>query len=406
MARQVPMSSFKRGTGLVACLTITFEQTSAETAVMACVVLTEVIGGLGVITLNRPKALNALSLEMVRELYTVLSGWATDAAVKGVLMRGSGRPAQEGKPPGAVHFCAGGDIRFMYDAAISGDLSLDDFFTEEYALDYLIHTYQKPLVAWLEGITMGGGMGLAQGAALRVVTESVRMAMPETRIGLFPDVAGGYFLSRCAGAIGEYLGVVGPHLHVTDALTLGLADVHAQAASLPSLLDSFKRTPLTHGGDLLPRVTQHAQSHALSALPDATVTVHLDLINRHFSLPNMVDIEASLQADGSEWAQQALKQMAGHSPLMMCVTLEQIRRARSMSLAQVFRMERDMVRNCFALRKGRDSETTEGVRALVIDKDHQPRWQPATLREVDSNQVDAFFSSPWPVAWHPLRAIE
>ena len=372
---------------------------------MNSVVLTEVIGGVGVITLNRPQALNALSLEMVRELTVVLSGWASDTAVVGVLLRGSGRVDEHGHPHGQVHFCAGGDIRFMYAAAISGDLSIDDFFTEEYALDYLIHTFPKPLVAWLEGITMGGGMGLAQGAALRVVTESVRMAMPETRIGLFPDVAGGYFLSRCAGALGEYLGVVGPHLHVTDALTLGLADVHAQAASLPALLDGLRHHAVVSADDWLSRVSQHAQTNGLSHLPDATVTVHLEQINRHFSLHTMAEIEASLLADDSEWAQQTIKQMAGHSPLMMCVTLEQIRRARSMDLAQVFRMERDIVRNCFAIRKGRDSETVEGVRALVIDKDHQPQWQPARLVEVAPASVYAFFESPWPLMRHPLRDL-
>lgn len=372
---------------------------------MESLVLTEVIGGLGVITLNRPKALNALSLEMVRELSAVLTGWASDDAVLGVLMRGSGRLGEDGKPHGAVHFCAGGDIRFMYEAAITGDLSIDDFFTEEYALDYLIHTFPKPVIAWLEGITMGGGMGLAQGAALRVVTESVRMAMPETRIGLFPDVAGGYFLSRCAGAIGEYLGIVGPHLHVTDALTLGLADVHAKASSLAVLLDSFKENPASSADTLLEKVMSHVKAHGLNGLPEATVTVHIDQINQHFSLHDMAAIEASLRADGSEWAQQVLKQMAGHSPLMMCVTLEQIRRARSMSLAEVFRMERGMVRQCFALRKGRSSETAEGVRALVIDKDNQPNWSPKTIGEVDPAQVEAFFASPWPLNRHPLREL-
>lgn len=372
---------------------------------MESLVLTEVIGGLGVITLNRPKALNALSLEMVRELDAVLSGWATDQSVLAVLLRGAGRLDEHGQPHGAVHFCAGGDIRFMYQAAMSGDLSIDDFFTEEYALDHLIHTYAKPVIAWMEGITMGGGMGLAQGAALRVVTEHVRMAMPETRIGLFPDVAGGYFLSRCAGAIGEYLGVVGPHLHVTDALTLGLADVHAQAASLPALLDSFRVQHAMTPQDVLQRVRAHVAAHGLSSLPEATVTTQIDQINRHFSLHTVAEIEASLKADGSEWAQQVLKQMAGHSPLMMCVTLEQIRRARSMSLAEVFRMERGMVRQCFALRKGRESETTEGVRALVIDKDQQPKWRPATLAEVDPAEVEAFFQSPWPIRSHPLRQL-
>lgn len=372
---------------------------------MESLVLTEVIGGMGVITLNRPRALNALSLEMVRELHNVLAGWRTDEAVLGVLLKGSGRLDEHGKPHGVVHFCAGGDIRFIHQAAVTGDLSLDDFFTEEYALDYLIHTYPKPFVAWMEGITMGGGMGLAQGATWRVVTESVRMAMPETRIGLFPDVAGGYFLSRCAGAIGEYLGVVGPHLHVTDVLTLGLADAHAQAASLPDLLASFRQMRASSADDLLKRVKAHVAAHGLPSLPEATVTGHIDQINRHFSLHGMPEIEESLQRDGSEWAQGVLRQMAGHSPLMMCVTLEQIRRARSMSLADVFRMERGMVRQCFALRKGCESETVEGVRALVIDKDQQPKWCANSLAEVSPASVEAFFESPWPLRSHPLRDL-
>lgn len=368
-------------------------------------ILTEVVGGLGVITLHRPKALNALSLEMVRELTTVLSGWATDVAVVGVLLRGAGRVDEQGRPQGQTHFCAGGDIRFMYEAATTSDLSLDDFFTEEYALDHLVHCYPKPVVAWLEGITMGGGMGLAQGARLRVATEHLRMAMPETRIGLFPDVAGGYFLSRCAGAVGEYLGVVGPHLHVTDALTLGLADVHAQAASLPALLEGFRAQPASTSDELLARVRAFVDAHPLPALPAATVTAHLDQIDRHFSAHSLVEIEASLQADETPWAREVLAQMAGHSPLMMCVTLEQIRRARSMSLPDVFRMERGMVRQCFALRKGRESETVEGVRALVIDKDQRPAWRPATISEVNLADVEAFFASPWPMARHPLRDL-
>ncbi len=375
---------------------------------MESLVLTEVVGGLGVLTLNRPKALNALSLEMIRELYAVLSGWAGDAAVKGVLLKGSARLDDQGQPKGAVHFCAGGDIRFMHEAALQGDLAIDDFFTEEYALDYLIHTYPKPVVAWMEGIVMGGGMGLAQGAALRVATEHVRLAMPETRIGLIPDVAGSFFLSRCVGAVGEYLGVVGSHLHITDALTLGLADAYAQAASLPALLQGFHDRPLRSPDVVRPRVQAHVQTHALAKLPDATVTAHLDDIDRHFSLHTMADIEASLQGAahaGDEWAQQTLGHMAGNSPLMMCVTLEAIRRGRSMSLAQVFRMERDVVRQCFSLRKGREGETAEGIRALVIDKDHLPKWLPACIHDVDLAQVEAFFQPPWPVAMHPLRHL-
>lgn len=368
------------------------------------VILTEVVGGLGLLTLNRPKALNALNLEMVRELHTVLQGWAGDPAVHGVLLRGSARPAAEGKHSG-THFCAGGDIRFMHDAALAGDWTLDDFFTEEYALDHLIHVYPKPVVAWIEGVCMGGGMGLAQGARLRVVTESVRMAMPETRIGLFPDVAGGYFLSRCVGSVGEYLGIVGPHLHLTDALTLGLADAHAEAASLMALIASFRTTPAHDGEALMARVRSHVAQHALLSAPEATVTAQLDAINRHFSLHSLAEIEASLLNDDSDWARSTLQQMAGHSPLMMAVTLEQIRRARAMPLADVFRMERTLVRHCFGLRKGAASETVEGVRALVVDKDHAPRWRPARMADVQMAEVEAFFDAVWPVRAHPLRGL-
>ena len=371
---------------------------------MERVIQTEIVGGLGVITLNRPRALNALSLEMVRELTVVLRGWSTHPAVHAVLLRGAPRPAEGGKHP-VTHFCAGGDIRFMHDAALAGDAAVEDFFTEEYSLDHLIHSYPKPMIAWMEGVTMGGGMGLAQGCQLRVATESLRMAMPETRIGLFPDVGGGYFLSRCVGSVGEYLGMVGPHLHVTDALTLGFADVHARSDALPSLLAELRAQP-AHGSDeLMGRCRAHLDLHGLTQLPEATVTVHLEAINRHFSQHTLQDIWASLQSDASEWAAQVRQQMAGHSPLMMGVTLEQIRRGRSMPLADVFRMERTMVRHCFQLRAGAASETVEGVRALVVDKDHRPRWNPSTVEAVTPAMIEAFFEAVWPPHAHPLRDL-
>ncbi|MDX9842673.1 MAG: enoyl-CoA hydratase/isomerase family protein [Aquabacterium sp.] len=371
---------------------------------MERVIQTEIVGGLGVITLNRPRALNALSLEMVRELTVVLRGWSTHPAVHAVLLRGAPRPAEGGKHP-VTHFCAGGDIRFMHDAALAGDAAVEDFFTEEYSLDHLIHSYPKPTIAWMEGVTMGGGMGLAQGGDLRVATESLRMAMPETRIGLFPDVGGGYFLSRCVGSVGEYLGMVGPHLHVTDALTLGFADVHARSDAWPSMLAELGARP-AHGSDeLMGRCRAHLDLHGLTQLPEATVTVHLEAINRHFSQHTLQDIWASLLADDSEWAAQVRQQMAGHSPLMMGVTLEQIRRGRSMPLADVFRMERTMVRHCFQLRPGAASETVEGVRALVVDKDHQPRWNPSTVEAVTPAMIEAFFEAVWPPHAHPLRDL-
>lgn len=371
---------------------------------MERVIQTEIVGGLGVITLNRPKALNALSLEMVRELTVVLRGWSAHPAVHAVLLHGAPRPAEGGKHP-VTHFCAGGDIRFMHDAALAGDAAVEDFFTEEYSLDHLIHSYPKPTIAWMEGVTMGGGMGLAQGCELRVATESLRMAMPETRIGLFPDVGGGYFLSRCVGSVGEYLGIVGPHLHVTDALTLGLADVHARSDALPVMLAELRAQPAHGGEELMGRCRAVLDLHGLTQLPEATVTAHLEAINRHFSLHTLQDIWASFQSDGSEWAAQVRQQMAGHSPLMMGVTLEQIRRGRSMPLSDVFRMERTMMRHCFQLRSGAASETVEGVRALVIDKDHQPRWNPSEVEAVTPTMVEAFFDAVWPPHAHPLRDL-
>ena len=179
-------------------------------------------GGMGLITLNRPQVLNALSLAMIRALTTTLRTWQHDAGVKAVAIRGMGKSGEGFAPFGA--FCAGGDIRFFHQAALVGDAALAEFFTAEYALNHLIHTYGKPYIAFMDGIVMGGGMGLSQGAALRVVTERTKMAMPETRIGLFPDVGGGYFLSRLPGHLGEYLALTGHVLKGGEAVAARLAD--------------------------------------------------------------------------------------------------------------------------------------------------------------------------------------
>lgn len=367
-------------------------------------VLHEVLGGVGVITLNRPQALNALSLGMVRDIAAVLDAWELDATVHGVLMRGAAREAKAGRPA-EVHFCAGGDIRFLYQRSLLRDPDVDAFFTEEYALDHRLHTYPKPVVAWLEGVVMGGGMGLAQAAQLRVATESVRMAMPETRIGLFPDVGGGFFLSRCEGAVGEYLGLVGVHLGLADALALGLADLSAAQGALASLLQDLQSTPLRAASELLPRVSAHAIFHPASGQAKATVSAHRIDIDRHFSLPTLQDIEASLRSDPSEWAQATLAHMAKNSPLMMAVTLAQVRRARGMTLAEVFRMERTLVQHCFTPREEGACEVLEGIRALVIDKDNAPAWHPPHSAGVTSAMVDAHFTPVWSEQAHPLRAL-
>src|ERR1700709_2724384 len=196
-------------------------------------VLAEQRGHLGILTLNRPKALNALSLEMIRLAATQLLAWRDDAQVGAVLLRGANR---EGKAPA---FCAGGDIRYFHEAALAGDPTLEDFFSEEYALNHLIHTFGKPTFVLMDGITMGGGMGLAQGASMRIVTEHARLAMPETNIGLFPDVGGGWFLARCPGHLGEFLGLSGQVLGAADSLAVDWADIGMAAAQLDAFLEAL-----------------------------------------------------------------------------------------------------------------------------------------------------------------------
>lgn len=357
-------------------------------------VLHDTYGDVGIITLNRPQALNALSLPMIRDLTTILLAWRDVAAVKAVFVRGA---TQEGK---AVAFCAGGDIRFFHQAALSGNPQLEDFFTEEYALNHLIHAYPKPYIAWMDGVVMGGGMGISQGAALRIVTERTKMAMPETNIGLFPDVGGGWFLSRCPGQVGEYLALTGQVIGAGDALAWGLADGFAASDALETFEDAPSAGFFSSDADVL----RYARARLRQA-PAPLLAAEQPAIDYHFAQPTVREIMASLQQDGSPWAQETLAAMRKRSPLMMCVTLEQIRRARSMSLADDLRMERDLVRNCFYIRPGEASETVEGIRALAVDKDHSPRWSPPTVETVTPEMVQQFFRSPWPRHAHPLHGL-
>lgn len=356
-------------------------------------VITELRGRVGCITLNRPQALNALSLGMIRAITVALLEWRDNDQVLAVVVRGVNK---EG-PFGA--FSAGGDIRFFHQAALNGNPELEDFFTEEYALNHLIHTYAKPYVALMDGVVMGGGMGISQGASLRIVTERSQLAMPETGIGLFPDVGGGYFLSRCAGRLGEYLALTGLVLGGRDALAAGLADGLMDSGRLPGLWNSLAQTPFENGAS----VERWCASH-LATTPGPSVWPVAE-VNRIFGLPTVPAIVTALAAMESDWARATLATLGKRSPLMLHVVLEQIRRARGMGLADDLRMERGLVRQCFHLRPGPASETVEGIRALAVDKDHQPRWNPARVEHVTPEQVNAFFESPWPAHAHPLRTL-
>ena len=356
-------------------------------------VLAEVRGQVGCITLNRPRALNAISLGMIRTITARLLAWRENPRIQAVAIRGMGKTGPFGV------FCAGGDIRFFHQAVGIGNPELEDFFTEEYALNHLIHNYPKPTIAFMDGVVMGGGMGLSQGGRVRVVTEQTQMAMPETHIGLFPDVGGGYFLSRCPGRVGEWLALSGAQIGADDAVQFGLADVRMAASDLPQAWDALGELTFGDGGTLDKWVATH--SIAGHAYP----TRATGQIDHYFSLNSVPEMILALEADPCEWAQQTAVLLRKASPLMLHVTLEQIGRSRTMNLADDLRMERDMVRRCFTLRPGPASETMEGIRALAVDKDRNPRWNPARIEDVTPEMVSPFFQSPWPAHAHPLRHL-
>jgi len=371
-----------------------FLQNPAMTNQATDEILCEVRGRVGLLTLNRARALNALTLGMVRTLHRQLAQWQQDAQVLAVAIRGMGRDGPFGT------FCAGGDIRFLHAAGSSGNPQLEDFFTEEYALNHLTHHLGKPYIAFMDGVCMGGGMGISQGAALRLVTENSRLAMPETGIGLFPDVGGGWFLARCPGHIGEWLALTGQNIGAAQALEYGLADGFVPASAQAALWDGLAGGDFADGAAVSAFVRAH-----FGAAPVAGAAAPRAAIDRIFALPTVPAILAALHAEGSDWAQQTAATLRQRSPLMLHVVLEQIRRARGLTLAQDLRMERGLVRHCFALRPGQ-SETVEGIRALAVDKDHAPRWSPPRIEDVTESQWQAFFHSPWPEHAHPLAGLK
>ena len=360
-----------------------------------------VVSGLtGFISLNRPKALNALSLPMIRALMAQLLAWQDDAAVKQVAIRGMSKPTAEGLDVPFGNFSAGGDIRFFHQAIQTGNPELEDFFTEEYALNYLIANYSKPYIAFMDGLVFGGGMGISQGASHRIVTERTKMAMPETGIGLFPDVGGGYFLSRCPGFVGEYLALTGVQIGADEAVAYGLADVKVGAESLVRLWALLESKIVTEIA---------INNIAVQAINTPATADNIAKIDTYFSQSTISQIITSLEASKEPWELQTAATLRGRSPLMLHVVLEQIRRGRNLSLAQNLQMERGMVRHCFYTghlgRFGNASETVEGIRALAVDKDHKPRWNPAHIDEVTQDMVAPFFVSPWPDYAHPLAHL-
>lgn len=363
---------------------------------MSNYVLTEIKNHIGFITLDRPKALNSLSLEMVRAITAQLLAWRKDHNVHAVFIHSSSEKA----------FCAGGDIRFFYDVGTQSPMHdsalLEDFFTEEYALNHLIHFYPKPYIALMHGVVMGGGMGIAQSGVasrLRIVTERTKMAMPEVNIGLFPDVGGGYFLNQTPGQIGTYLGLTGEIILAADAIYANLADVYIPSSAIPDLMHVLATST---AADVRQTIREFAVPFA-SQLPieECHLATNRQVIDHHFHANELATIYASLRTDDSAFSVTSLATMNKRSPLMMAVTLEQLRRCQQKTVAECLRIERTMVRHCF-----KHGEVLEGVRALVVDKDNLPRWSPPSIAEVETTMINHFFDEVWPTYAHPLAHLQ
>ena len=330
-------------------------------------ILFESRGAIGLITLNRPKALNALTHGMAVAMLARLKEWAADDAVQTVVIQGAGERA----------FCAGGDIRTLYDSGKAGTSYAIEFYRDEYLLNAFIKHFPKPYVALLRGFVMGGGVGVSVHGSHRIADESMLFAMPETGIGLFPDVGGSYFLPRLPGEIGLYLGMTGARLKTQDALYAGVATHFVPAAKRDTLVES-----LADGREI-----DMALRDVADTVPDAYLTAHRAKIDAIFGGDSVEDILAALDADHTDWADDAAKTIRAKSPTATKLAFRQIREGKTLGFDDCMRMEFRMVNRVIA---GHDFY--EGVRATIIDKDGAPNWQPATLAQVSDADIDAYFA--------------
>jgi enoyl-CoA hydratase len=324
-------------------------------------VIAEIRGRVGYLTLNRPAALNALDLPMIRAMAAALTDWREQPEIHAVVIAGEGRA-----------FCAGGDIRAIRDAALAGDAaSIEAFFGEEYALNRQIAAYPKPYVALIDGICMGGGLGISVHGSYRIVTEQAVLAMPETSIGLAPDIGASFFLPRLPGALGVYLGLTGERVTGADAVHLGLATHFVPSADLASLSEELA----------LDGVAVLA-THAI-APPPFTWAADRAAINRCFSAETVEEIMQRLAAEGAPWAIRARDVMASASPSSLAWSLGLLQRGSRRDLPACLEAEMNLVAQIITL-----PDFQEGVRAMIVDKDRKPNWQPAHIDEVDDDVID------------------
>ena len=352
---------------------------------------------IAVITLNSPKSLNALGMDMIALIYPKLQQWQTQDDIAAIFLQGEGEKA----------FCAGGDIVYMYNDIIAdkGNYSpgVEKYFTTEYQLDYFIHTYNKPIIVWGNGIVMGGGLGLMVGGSHRVVTESSRIAMPEISIGLYPDVGGSYFLNKMPGNCGMFLGLTGASINAADAKYCHLADYFVASENKNNLIEQLTQVDwqesIEDNHEKVSSLLADFENSSIGQLPESKLSEHESLIEEVTSfdnLPSIVERILSVETE-DKWFSRAQKSLKSGSSLSAALTFQQIQHGASLSLADCFRMELNL-----SVKAGQFGEFSEGVRALLIDKDYSPKWKFSSIESVDTKVIDWFFESKWTSEQHPL----
>ena len=328
---------------------------------------------LGIITLNRPEALNALTLSMVMTLQQQLIAWHDCPSIHSVVIRYAGGKA----------VCAGGDVRWLYEAGKREDPDLLKFFEEEYRLNQFIHHYKKPYIALMDGVTMGGGVGVSLHGSHAVASEAFVFAMPETSIGFFPDIGASYLLSRCPGKMGVYLGLTGNRLNAEEACASGLVNYVIPASSFDLILDALMTTDLSI--DAAAGVSACLDRYASTPHLDSISTLQTN-VDRCFFYSEVELIIKALENQNEAWSHATLKTLSQKSPLSLSVTLAQLQKAASMNFDECIQMDYRLVKHFM---NGYDFY--EGVRALLIDKDKMPQWRPDCLSHVEKQSIVDYF---------------
>ena len=364
---------------------------------MTDIILTEVKNGLGVITLNSPKSLNSISLKMANALLERLEEWKNDNEVKCIFLQGNLKA-----------FCAGGDVKLLYEAIKNNTtttITKDalDFFIKEYTLDYKIHTYNKAIIAWGDGIVMGGGLGIFAGASHRIVTEKSQLAMPEITIGLYPDVGATWFLNRMPDRWGDYFGLTGARMNGGDAIYLGVADYFINSDLKDTVMKKLMNQKWDDDFEDNKRSIDIILNELVSTDTHSFVKERNSFAKKLTKTNSVIEFKSLIEEEAikDEWIQSGVLSFKAGSPTSAKVIYEQLKRGKDLTLKQVFCSELNL-----SVHFSMGSDFPEGVRALLIDKDHKPNWCPKTLEEVTNTCVDFYFTKVWNDLVNPLNFLK